>query len=143
MITKDKLKDICKTFKLPVSGNKEEVQKRLCNFICNNIEEAKTLNKLLKIKDNIKLLSIINDILEMVDDDSTIKAISKYVMKTYNIKINNKDMYTFIEIMDAFIKKDFMYIEENLNNFSKIGIELVKVYATEKHEVKLLDALNI
>lgn len=127
-ITKDILQLFCKSIGLPATGNKADLQKRICSELC--IEKDKSLREMIR-KKNDKVKTIAKDIDIMIQDDSSDAMIAKSLSKHYNIKIEKIDVYVFAELLDAHRKKDYDFIDqtlEELGNKAKYGHLLFKMY---------------
>lgn len=146
-ITKEKLISICKIINIPTIGTKNVLEQRICNTICNENEKSKpksiTLIELLKNKD--KAITVVNDIKEMMEDDSSDSSIAKSLSNLHHIKLTTQNAYFIIEILDAANKHDYTYIEDKIQEWgtkAKIAIALAKIYAESNNNKSLLNSLE-
>lgn len=139
-ITKETLMTICSILDLPKTGTKISLQSR----ICSAIQIQQTIPNLIKNNKHDQLTDIAKDIKEMIDDDSSELSIIDYISKNKNTKIDKKDIYFFSEIIDAANKKDYEYIEQQVEIWgtkAKYAIVLAKHYPEYKKNPNLLSVL--
>ena len=115
MATKNVLQKVCQLLKVSTTGTKPILQNRICSTI--NIDSKKKLQQ-----------DITNVIIEMLDDDSELANISRYIKKEYKVSISKIELSNFAEIWDAAKKNDYIYIEEFIqqNNISTKVLNLLK-----------------
>jgi hypothetical protein len=113
MITKELLQLFCKSLGLESSGTKEALKARICDKLCGDKKEIKSLRSLLgKKKNNKKVYKILKDIKEMLDDDSEIESIVRTIKKFHGVKARPSDIEDFSQLVDAHEKGDLAFIDE-------------------------------
>jgi hypothetical protein len=124
IITKSLLKLIAQSLEISPTGTIKQLKTKICD-------------ELHKTKSN-KKEDVLDDMKKMVDDNKSIDDIMKHINKTYNMKMKKNTIITFAEIMDAYEKKDYTYIEDNIDNWDKNGLKLVKSYAKKHNLTELM-----
>ena len=88
------------------------------------------------------LITIVMNIKEMIDDDSSDENIAKSLTNYHQyMYVELEDVTGFANILDADSKKDYFYIEDNLENYGTYSVQFAKIYAMHTNNKKLLDAL--
>lgn len=143
MATKETLQLFCKSLGISATGTKEILKARICAELCDG-DKYVTFRYLLR-KKNDRAFLIINDIKEMIEDDSSVSSIVKSLGKLHRVKLEKIDIEVFADILDAHSKKDYGYIEEKLDQWNakevKYGVIMARIYAEHEQLKKLLEVL--
>lgn len=147
---KAELEQLCKTLGLPHTGNKAELQKRICAAVSGGTKlsaksAARTLASLIRARDAKKLAAVAADAKEMYEDDAEIDSIRKAILRIHGVRVNRADCEAFVEIVDAANKKDYEYIEENVEAWrsaGRAGVSLAEAHAAAARDKRLAEALG-
>ena len=114
MTSKVILQKMCTLLKVSANGSKTILKNRICTFINEDPKE--------KHKHDIA-----NTIIEMLENDTELSNIAKYLKQKYKFIISKSDLDKFADIWDAVKKNDYIYIEEYIeqNNISSKILNLL------------------
>lgn len=122
MASKVILQQVCKILQVSNIGTSKTLKSRICYTINTD-----------------KNTIIVKDIIEMLDDDSELANIGKYLSKKHNYKISKSDLSRFADIWDAAKKKDFTYITEYIEQYSPSKKVLILLKSTNNQ--KLIESI--
>lgn len=147
---KAELVNLCKTLGLPLTGTKPELQNRICDAVRarkapRSKKQPATLIGLYRSKDASKLAKLASDMKEMFEEDAEMDSIRRAVRRIHGVTVKRDEYESFIEIIDAANKKDYEYIEENIEQWrasGRGGVIAAEAFARSHKDQRLIESLN-
>lgn len=134
-VTKDTLQLFCKALGVSATGTKLDLSARVCGELCGkktpvlSLNKTKTLKGMLRSGDKQEIKKILQFVIELNDEDVEMTSIVKQVKTKFNVKIDGKDINLFLDVLDAWKKKDHALLDEMKEDKKYIvGFKLGVVY---------------